>query len=80
MTSRGRHLSVQRGYGAEQVLRLEAFRAAHPGVLVEPIRGELVWQARIPEVNGETIITRHELRDLLDKLGEVLGEPGTGRG
>jgi hypothetical protein len=26
------------------------------------------WQARIPEQNGETVITRYRLRELLDKL------------
>lgn len=56
----------------DQVLRLREFRAAHPGVVIEA--GEFgTWQARIPEENGETVTTRHTLRDLLDKLGELLG-------
>jgi hypothetical protein len=29
-------------------------------------------QARIPEPNGETVITRYILKELLDKLGELL--------
>jgi hypothetical protein len=31
-------------------------------------------QARIPEPNGETVITRHTLRELLDKLDELTRE------
>ena len=27
-------------------------------------------QARVPELNGETVITRYTLRELLDKLDE----------
>jgi hypothetical protein len=30
------------------------------------------WQARIPESHGETVITRYTLRELLDKLGELI--------
>jgi hypothetical protein len=30
-------------------------------------------QARIPEKNGEIVITRYTLRELLDKLDEVTG-------
>ena len=29
------------------------------------------WQARIPEPDGETVITRYTLRELLDKLDEL---------
>jgi hypothetical protein len=28
-------------------------------------------QARIPELDGETVITRYTLRELLDKLDEL---------
>ncbi len=53
--------------------RMVAFRAAHPGVLVGG--GDFgTWQALIPEANGETILVRYSLRELLDKLDEVLGE------
>jgi hypothetical protein len=56
----------------DQVVRLAWFRAAHPGVDVAA--GEFgTWQARIPEENGETVITRHRLGELLDRLGEVTG-------
>ncbi len=42
-----------------------------------------VWQARIPEPDGEQIISRYTLRELLDKLDELTGEhrsrPDNGR-
>ncbi len=60
----------------DQVLRLHHFRQAHPEVIVGD-GGFRTFQARIPEENGETVITRYSLRELLDKLGELLG-PGTG--
>jgi hypothetical protein len=58
----------------DQILRLRAFRAAHPDVIVGDNEFGTI-QARIPEKNGETIITRYSLRELLDKLDEVTG-PG----
>jgi hypothetical protein len=68
---------------ANQVIRLAAFRAAHPDVVVEA--GEFgTWQGRILEENGETVITRHRLGELLDRLGEVTGQrdsqPGSSPG
>ena len=51
----------------DQVPRLQEFRATHPEVIIG--EGEFgTWQARIPEPNGETVMTRHLLRELLDKL------------
>jgi hypothetical protein len=56
----------------DQVMRLAALRAAHPEVVIEA--GEFgTWQARIPEENGETTITRHMLCPLLDKLDSLFG-------
>jgi hypothetical protein len=55
----------------DQVMRLSRFRAAHPDVIIGD-GGFGTMQARIPEPNGETVITRHTLRELLDKLGELL--------
>jgi hypothetical protein len=55
-----------------QARRLAAFRAAHPHVIIGSI-GFGTWQARIPENHGETITTRYTLRELLDKLDELLG-------
>jgi hypothetical protein len=49
---------------------LDAFRAAHPEVLMGS--GEFgTWQAIIPEENGETIVVRYTLRELLNKLDEL---------
>ncbi len=57
----------------DQVLRLQAFRVAHPEVIIGD-GGFGVWQARIPEPDGERIISRYTLRELLDKVGEFTGE------
>jgi hypothetical protein len=55
----------------DQVPRLARFRLEHPEVIVGD--GEFgTWQGRIPETSGETVITRYTLRELLDKLGELL--------
>ncbi|MGH3403806.1 MAG: hypothetical protein ACRDRJ_15105 [Streptosporangiaceae bacterium] len=57
-----------------EMARLAAFRAAHPGVAVE--LGDFgTWQAVIPAPNdGETFAARHTLGELLDRLGELIGE------
>jgi len=59
----------------DPVLRLAAFREAHPGVVIGAGTG--YWQAVIPEPDGERVVTRYTLRALLDKLDEL---PGTGAG
>jgi hypothetical protein len=56
--------------GPDELGRLRQFRAGHPDVLVGD-GGFGTWQALIPEPDGETVITRYTLRELLDKLGEV---------
>jgi hypothetical protein len=56
-----------------QVLRLQAFRAAHPAVIIGD-GGFGAWQARIPRPAGEIVITRYRLMELLDKLHEQTGE------
>jgi len=54
----------------DQVPRLLAFRAAHPGVIIGP--GEFgTWQALISEENEETVVNRHRLCELLDRLDEL---------
>jgi hypothetical protein len=55
----------------DQVVRLSRFRAAHPEVIIGD-GGFGTMQARIPEPTGETVITRYTLRELLDKLDELL--------
>jgi hypothetical protein len=57
----------------DQVPRLQAFRTAHADVIIGD-GGFGVWQARIPEPNGERIISRYTLRELLDRLDELAGE------
>jgi hypothetical protein len=53
-----------------QVPRLLAFRTAHPGVIIGA--GEFgTWQALIPEENGEIVVSRHRLCELLDRLDEL---------
>jgi len=58
----------------EQDMRLARFRQARPGVMVGAGRGW--WQAVIPQANGEQVITRHTLGQLLDSLDELIGEQG----
>jgi hypothetical protein len=60
----------------DQVLRLRRFREEHPGVSIYTGLG--YWQARVPEANGETVITRYFLQGLLDKLEALLNSPPIG--
>lgn len=53
----------------DQVMRLARFREANPRVVIGAGRGW--WQAVIPEANGEQVITRYTLRELLNKLDEL---------
>jgi hypothetical protein len=53
-----------------QVFRLARFRAAHPDVIVGD-GGFGTVQARIPEPDGETVVTRYTLHELLDRLDEL---------
>ena len=53
-----------------QMLRLRQFREKHPDVIIGD-GGFGTWQARIPAPDGETVITRYKLRELLDKLCEL---------
>ncbi len=59
----------------DQVLRLQAFRTAHPEVVIGD-GGFGTIRARILEPNGEMVITRYRLAELLDKLDELTGEHG----
>lgn len=56
--------------GPDELARLRQFRAGHPDVLIGD-GGFGTWQALIPEVNGETVVTRYTLRELLDKLAVI---------
>ena len=66
----GRDSACRPGRPAE-LERLRQIRAGHPDVLVGG-GGFGTWQAIIPEENGETVTTRYTLRELLDKLSEIL--------
>lgn len=57
----------------DQVPRREAYEAAHPDVRI--IYYGPHWQAVIPEPTGETVITRYELKALLDKLESLDQQP-----
>ena len=54
----------------DHLLRLARYRAAHPEVIIGD-GGFDTLQARIPESDGETVITRYTLRELLDRLDEL---------
>lgn len=62
----------------DQMVRLVRFRQEHPEWVIGD-GGFGTWQARRPEPDGETVLTRHTLRELLDRLYEVL-EPDGGSG
>lgn len=56
----------------DQLARLVAFRAAHPEVVIGDLGFGKVWQARIPEEeDGESVVTRYTLRELLDQLAVI---------
>ena len=58
----------------DQVPRRLAYETAHPHV--EIIYIGPYWQAIVRERNdGKTIITRHSLKALLDKLESLEGQP-----
>jgi hypothetical protein len=57
--------AVPGGY-EDQVVRRQRFEAAHPEVRIAPVRA--AWQAIIPTERGEDVVTRYELRHLLDEL------------
>jgi len=56
---------------ADQQHRLAVFRREHPDVIIGPL-GFDAWQARVREPDGETTVSRHALRDLLDRLDEMV--------
>lgn len=57
-------------------MRLARFRAGHPEVTVGDLGFGGTWQARIPQQpNGEQVVTRHRLWELLDVLDVLLAPP-----
>ena len=57
----------------DELFRLSRFRAAHPEVIIGD-GGFGTVQARIPEPDGETVVTRYTLGELLDKLDQLTAE------
>jgi hypothetical protein len=64
---------VRGGNDADQISRLAAFRAEHPGVLIGG-GGFGTWQALISETSGETVVVRYTLGELLDRLDVLLAK------
>jgi hypothetical protein len=63
----------------DQIPRLDQFRRDHASVSIGAGHGW--WQALIPEPDGERVITRYTLRELLDKLDQLTATPpGTSPG
>lgn len=69
----GDALRVVNGAYADQVVRQQAYQAAHPDVTIIYIGPH--WQAVITETGGKTVITRLGLQQLLDTL-DLRDEPG----
>ncbi len=65
--------AVPGGY-EDQVVRRHRFEIAHPGLRI--LRVGSAWQAIIPTEGGEDVITRYELRHLLDELERRLASGG----
>jgi hypothetical protein len=61
----------------DQVLRLRTFRRQYPQVIIGTLGLGGAWQACVPQDDGEIVLTRYQLKDLLDKLAELLGEQET---
>ena len=58
---------------APALMRREQLLRAHPGLRISAGTG--YWQAEIDEPRGQTVITRYELGELLDRVEFVLARP-----
>jgi hypothetical protein len=56
----------------DQFQRLARFRAGHQDVIIRAWEFG-TWMGRIPEPNGETVVVRHTLAELLDRLEAIDG-------
>jgi hypothetical protein len=65
------HVSGEPDY-IDQVPRKTAYELAHPGVVINYRRTH--WQAIVPLLNGENVVTRMTLKGLMDAL-DKLSEP-----
>jgi hypothetical protein len=66
MTRTGRR-PHRTGDDFDQLPRKRAFEAQHPEAFIGMITSD-TWQARIRQKDGETVITRWYLRELMDEL------------
>jgi hypothetical protein len=76
------HLHSIPGGWADQVPRRARFEAEHPEVSIELLGHAGPWQGVIPaQGGGREVVTRYELRDLLDELERrlALREEGAGQ-
>jgi hypothetical protein len=60
----------------EQLVRRDALEQAHPEVSTAYDHDHGFWRGVIREPAGETSTVRYSLRELLDRLGELLAGPG----
>jgi len=58
---------------ADQVPRRQEFEREHPEVRITFL--STVWQGVIPQPDGEIVVTRYELSDLLDAMEEHFTPP-----
>lgn len=63
----------------DQVPRLHRLRESYPHIVIGMFSDRGPWQACIPEGNGETVVTRYLLADLLDRLAVLLGDSQAGQ-
>ena len=66
-------LRIVPGDEHDQVVRLARYRQAHPGVWIRDLGRGGIWQAVVPQPDGELVITRIRLEDLLDTLDALPG-------
>jgi hypothetical protein len=60
----------------DQVVRRKVLEAKYPQVSTGYDRDHDCWRGVIREPGGETVTVRYSLKELLDRLEELLGDPG----
>lgn len=71
MNERRPDLHAISGGSEDQVVRRARFESAHPDIRIARVGA--AWQTTIPTDTGEDVVTRYELRTLLDELERRLG-------
>lgn len=59
-------------------IRLARYRRTHPGAVIGDLGFGGVWQARLPQPDGEQVYTRYRLEDLLNLLDGLESPPAAG--